>query len=166
MSRFLEVYESWQTLIDKIPWIGEQHNDKVNKPLIDKIVKDKQIRKWMLDQANAFFNKQVNSRKKTDPKHKLSSKPPAGYEFDPEMIRKFDIDDDWISYKYEINGMHFIISTDGEAIRRVHHIYWEYFPEYNDWYAICGSLYGPTNDDLKKMWNDNSATAAELQHAY
>jgi len=167
MSRFScnITTESWRTMLDKVPVIGEAINDKLNKPLLDKFMSDPVVKKYLVDTAKSQHDEDVKMNKKEYGKAygdtvDFSLTKPSGKIWplaqDKRDERTLDHDDNIINYPYTINGIRFVVGVKGNSIGRVSYYDYRYVgdesPENNGWYEELQGMYPPTKDDLKKYW--------------
>ena len=169
MSRFIDttITESWRTMLDKIPVIGEAINDKLNKPLLDKFMGDPVVKKYLVDAAKSQYadddkmNRKAYGKKYGDTVNFSLTKPSGKIwplATDSREERTLDNDDDIINYPYTINEIRFVVGVKGDTIGRVSYYSYRYVgdesPEKNGWYEELHSMYPPTKDELKKYWKE------------
>ena len=169
MSRFLDVSltESWRTMLDKIPIVGEAINDKLNKSVLDKFMGDTVVKKYLVDAAKKQYDEDDKMNRKAYGKAygdtvKFSLKKPSGKVFelatDKHDERSLDSDQGIINYPYTIEGIKFVVGVKGDSIGRVSYYAYRYVsdetPDRNGWYEELHSIYPPTKDELKKYWKE------------
>ncbi len=161
MSRFIDttVSESWRMMLDRVPVIGKKINDRLNKPMIDKFLNDPKVRKFIKEQTKKDFDEEVETYA-SEPyvkDHKLSLKKPSSklepIVDDRSKIRTMDDREGLLSYEYNIDGVHYIVATDGKTIRRVSLSYYEYDPHNDIWSETIRTLTPPDKDTIYNMWN-------------
>ena len=169
MTMFMDIIatESWRTLLDKVPVVGEAINDRLNKPLLDKFISDPVVKKYLVAEAKKAFSEDEDAHKegygdKYGDTVKLSLLKPSGKIFplahDKRDERTFDNDCDLINYPYTIEGIRFIVGVKGAHIGQVSYYCYRYegaeSPENNGWYEMLVGLQPPTKDTIKKYWKD------------
>ena len=156
VSKFIDVVmtESWRSVVDKIPIFGSKIVDKLTKPMLDKIMRDTELRKYIKRMAKEMFDESVEDYKKEFPtgERKLSLTKPS--KFEPLAAERDvrGIDDGMINYEYKIDNCTYRVTTDGSSIRRVYVVIYEYDRKSDTWYEEMFSLYAPSKAELAKMW--------------
>ena len=156
ISKFIDAVtvESWRSVVDKIPVLGSKIVDKLTKPMLDKIMRDAELRKYIKSMAKKMFDEAVEDYKKEFPtgERKLSMTKPAKFEPLASEQDVRGIDDGMINYEYMIDNCTYRVTTDGSSIRRVYIVIYEYDRKSDTWYEEMFSLYAPSKDTLAKMW--------------
>ena len=156
MSAFIDTItaESWRSVVDKIPVVGSKIVDKLTKPMLDKIMRDQELRKYIKDMAKKMFDQMEEEYKEEFPtgERKISLMKPAKYEPLASERDVRGIDDGMINYEYTIDNCTYRVTTDGSTIRRVYVALYEYDRKSDTWYEEMVSLYAPSKDTLAKMW--------------
>lgn len=168
MSTFLNtaLQESWRTMLDKVPVVGEAINDKLNKPLLDKFMGDPVVKKYLVDAAKNQYDDDDKMNKKAYGKAygdtvKFSLKKPSGKVhnlFDKNEERTIDHGEGIINYPFTIDGIKFVVSVKDNTINRVSYYAYRYVSDEtsdkNGWYEELHSMIPPTKEELKKYWKE------------
>lgn len=156
MSNFVNmiIMESWRSVVDKVPLVGTKIVDRLTKPILDKIMKDPDLRKYIKRKTMEMFKFDLEGYKQEYPngERTISLKKPSKFVPLANEREVRAIDDDMINYEYTIDNIRYRVSTDGKTIRRVYVVRYQYIEQYKQWYEELASLYAPSKDELAKMW--------------